>query len=318
MLQLRLGLFRGGEGHQFHFVELVLADDPLRILSVAARFAPETRGEGAVPQGEPLRRQDFVPIEVRDGDFRRGDQVEGVLTPARLEEIRFELGQLARTVHGLGKHEVGREHFFPTRGTLAVGHEGDEGAFELRAGPSEHGETGTAELGGSVEIQDPQALSQFHVVLGVYEFRRRSPPLEFHVAAFIGSFRHAGMGNVRDACQKVPEGRIGLPLGRLQGLEAFAHVPLRGNEVGGVLLFALESRHLVGDTVALGLQGFRFRDEGPAPCVQGLEFLHGERKPPPTEPGHHRIQILTKPRSIEHGIPFAWNHHATKQKEGAR
>jgi len=57
----------------------MLADDALGVLAVAAGLAAEAGREGAVAQGQRFKGQDLIAVEVGDGHFRRGDEIEGAV-----------------------------------------------------------------------------------------------------------------------------------------------------------------------------------------------------------------------------------------------
>src|SRR5213082_207260 len=70
LLQRRLSV-----AHQLLLVELVLPDDPFRVLAVASCLAAETGREGAVLQWKLRRIEDLVTVVVRHRHFRRGNQI---------------------------------------------------------------------------------------------------------------------------------------------------------------------------------------------------------------------------------------------------
>jgi hypothetical protein len=71
-----------GEADQLHLVELVLADQPLGVLAVGAGLGAEAGGVGGIGQGQGLLVQDFVPVDVGQRDFGRGDQESSPSLPA--------------------------------------------------------------------------------------------------------------------------------------------------------------------------------------------------------------------------------------------
>src|SRR5437868_1396415 len=75
LFQGRVRVLRTLEPHQLDLVELVLPDDPLRVLAVAARLAAEARREGGVLQREPGALEDLVAMIVRYRHFCGGDEV---------------------------------------------------------------------------------------------------------------------------------------------------------------------------------------------------------------------------------------------------
>ena len=136
LLLARLG---PGELHQLHLVELVLADEPARVLSVGARLAPEAGGAGGVLQGKVRRLEDLPRMDVRDGDLAGGNEV--VRAFVHPEEFRFELGELARPRHGPAVHHEGGEPFgVAVLPRVKIEHEVNEGALEPGPRAAEEGE----------------------------------------------------------------------------------------------------------------------------------------------------------------------------------
>ena len=77
-LMLRGRLLRPCEPDQLHLIELVNADQAARVLPVRPGFAAEARCVRRVPDRQLLGRQHVVPVDVRDRDLRRRDEIESV------------------------------------------------------------------------------------------------------------------------------------------------------------------------------------------------------------------------------------------------
>ncbi len=73
---LGLGSFGAGELDQFDFLELVLADDAACILAGRSGFGAEAWSVGGERDGQARVVEDFVAVEVGDGDFGGGDEVK--------------------------------------------------------------------------------------------------------------------------------------------------------------------------------------------------------------------------------------------------
>src|SRR2546425_6027997 len=104
LLQGRVRVLRTLEPDQLDLVELVLPDDPLRVLAVAARLAAEARRERGVLQWELGALEDLVAMIVRHRHFCGG---AAVVTGSRLEEVLLELRQLPGAAHRVRVHQVG-------------------------------------------------------------------------------------------------------------------------------------------------------------------------------------------------------------------
>ena len=64
------------ELYQFHLLKLVLANDAAHVLAVRSGFAAEARRVGGEQQGQARVVDDLVAIEVGDGHFGGGNEVE--------------------------------------------------------------------------------------------------------------------------------------------------------------------------------------------------------------------------------------------------
>ncbi len=279
----------------------MLADDAAGVAAIAARLAAEAGGEGAVAQGQRLQGQDLVPVEVGDGHFRGGDQVEGALAVGRLEQVLLELGQLPGAVHAVGVHQVGRDHLAVARRGLPVQHKADEGPLQLGAEAFQHGEARAAQLGGPVQIEDAQGRPQLHVVLGRGEGGRGAPALDLPVGVLVPAGGDAGVGRVGQGGKEVPEGGLQFPLRGLQGLEPVAHLPLLGDEGVRVLLGPLEAAHLVAHAVPLGLEGLGLLERGATAGVQVQVAGPVQGVAPVGQASGHGVEVVAEEVGVDHG-----------------
>ena len=111
--QTRLALLRRfGDPESIFYAdpdELMLTDQPLRILAVGARFGTEAGRGGAVGAGQVGLVQHLTGVNVGQGHLGGGDEV--VVPGGHLEEVFLELGQLAGALHG-GAVDHERRHDF--------------------------------------------------------------------------------------------------------------------------------------------------------------------------------------------------------------
>ena len=128
--ELIVAIFRLGELHQLHLLELVLPDDAAHVAAIRAGLAAEAGRVGAEVNGQLVGIQRFVAKEIRDRNLRRGDQpVVGVL---QLEKILRELRQLAGTVQACGIYHERRQHFgIAVLAGVRIEHEIDQRALQL-------------------------------------------------------------------------------------------------------------------------------------------------------------------------------------------
>ena len=118
---LRVGLFGARELDQFNFLKLVLADDAARVLACGPGFGAEAGRIGGEADGQPRFVENFVAVEIGDGDFGGGDQPVVVILElaardgfgvgiGAAEEVFGELGKLAGAEEALGIDHEGRQH----------------------------------------------------------------------------------------------------------------------------------------------------------------------------------------------------------------
>ena len=111
-LVLAVGVFRLDEFHELYFLELVLADDAAGVFAGGSGFSTEAWRVSREADGQAGLVENFVAVEVGDGDFGGGDEpVVVVLELAAgdgfgigvgaAEEVFSELGELAGAEEGL-------------------------------------------------------------------------------------------------------------------------------------------------------------------------------------------------------------------------
>src|SRR5580698_4239812 len=100
----------------------MLADDAARVFASCASFGAKAGSVGGERDGEARVVEDFVAIEIGDGNFGGGDEpvVTVLVVAARgcfsvgvraAKQVLGELGQLAGALELLGVDHEGRKHF---------------------------------------------------------------------------------------------------------------------------------------------------------------------------------------------------------------
>ena len=97
-------------------------------------------------------------------------------------------------MHDVGHHDLG---VAVLRG-VEIEEEVDQRALEPGAGALQDREARAGELGGALEVEDPEPLSDLHVALGVRDHRGRSPGLDRGVVVLVLPLRHGVVQEVRD------------------------------------------------------------------------------------------------------------------------
>src|SRR5665647_1719246 len=210
-VEFLVALLRAGELHQFHLLELVLADDAADVAAVAAGLAAETRRVRAQLDGQLLRLQRLVAINVGDRDFGGGDQPEiGALA---LEQVFGEFGKLAGAVEAGGIHQEGRQHFgvavFP-------GMHVEEKVYKCALQPGAQApverEARAGDLAGAREIEDAEFGTEVPMSFGLeVELRRPARAAYFHVVVGGAAHRDGFVRDVGDAGEQFLELLAGIP-----------------------------------------------------------------------------------------------------------
>ncbi len=187
----------------------MLADQSLRVLAVRAGLAPETRGVRDEAFRQFVGGQRFPGVQVGQGDFGRGDQIE--VASFGLEQIVPELGELTGAEKGSRCDQEGEPDLFVSvLFRLDIQHELDERPLESRAGAGQDRKTGSAELRRARQIEHSERRSKFVMGLRLeVEGGRNSAAANFEVCAFIEPHRHALVGEIGKLQQALLEFLLG-------------------------------------------------------------------------------------------------------------
>src|SRR3989454_11465666 len=183
LLQGRVRVLRTLEPDQLDLVELVLPDDPLRVLAVAARFAAEARRERGVLQWELGALEDLVAMIVRHRHFCGGDEV---VTGSRLEELLLELRQLPGAAHRVRVHQVGGQQLEVPALPRGIEEELHDRELEPCQGAAEEDEAGPRHLRGTFEVEQAEFLADLCVLARGSDGRLVSPGAHDLVVALGG------------------------------------------------------------------------------------------------------------------------------------
>ena len=85
----------------------MLTNQSPRILTGAAGFGAETSAVRTIAQGQFFAIQNFIPMQIGNGDFRGRDQIH--IHPFQLEHILRKFRQLSRAQHTVLIHNKRRE-----------------------------------------------------------------------------------------------------------------------------------------------------------------------------------------------------------------
>ena len=140
----------------------MLTDQTPGILARAAGFGTEAGTVGAVTQGKVITIQDFIPVQIGNGYFRRGNQVH--IHTLQLEHIFRKFRQLAGTLHAVAVHDKGREKFrVPMLSGMQIQIEVDDAALQTGTQAFIHRKAGAGNLMAPFKIQNIQLFAKIPV-----------------------------------------------------------------------------------------------------------------------------------------------------------
>ena len=202
---------------------------------------------------------------------------------------------------------------------MLIQHEGDEGALQAGTGAAEHVEAALGQLHATLEVDDIQGRPQIPVGLGLKalggEVARGAPAAHLGVVVLVLADGGGGVAQVRHAHQQGVQGVVGLGAGgagRLQLLVDLAHLLLGG--LGLVLLaLAHERADLLGDAVALGLQGLLLGNQLAALNVKGGELLGIEGRMAVLHSLGYFVEMFTYVLDVQHRLLLGVGRFASDQ-----
>ena len=223
---------------------------------------------------------------------------------ADLEQVVFELGQLAGAVQRGGVHHERRQNFgVAVLAGVQVEHEVGQRPLQLRAQLPVDSKTRARDLGGALQIQNSQRLSQIPVRLGrEIELRRLAPAADFLVVRRRAAHGHARVRHVGNPDQQPAQLAVELLRNFFMLLDLLAQALGFFDQPRRILLVLLELRDLFRGAVALGLQVLGFGD-GFAPArvefPEAADDLAGIESPLP-----HLLfdqwEVVTNKGQVEH------------------
>ena len=195
-LQRVVGLVRADDVHQLHFLELMLAQHPSRVLAVRPRLAAKAGRVADEPHRQFLGLQNPIARDVGDRDLRGRNQVEVVLVNP--EQIVGELRELAGAAQRLGRDQVRDvDLVVAVLARVHVEHELDEGAVQVRERSAQADEPAARKLRRKLEVHTPERNAQVGVILRLeVEVRRLPDPALLAVVVLVPALGHGLVGEV--------------------------------------------------------------------------------------------------------------------------
>src|SRR6185312_1982426 len=167
LLQLLVRSVGPGKFDQFDLLELVLPDDAAHVISVGTSLAAEARSVGGERKRQARCVKHFVAVKVGDRYFGGRNQPQVLFAVGNAKKVGSEFRQLASAIHGLGIHQVRRQHLgVPVFASVQVEHENGQRALQPRSQVPVNREARAGKFGGAFEIEHAQFFAQFPVRLG--------------------------------------------------------------------------------------------------------------------------------------------------------
>jgi len=276
----------------------VLADQPPRVLPVGTGFRAETGRIRHQINRQFFLFQDFIPVNVRDRNFRRRNQV--IVHAFNFKKIFLELGKLAGPGHTLGVDHEGRKHLrVAVVCRMQIQHEVGDRPLQLGARPAIKRESCPGDFRAAREVQNVQVLTQFKVLL-----RRKTEGGFFapgpHDRVVFGSaaLRHGFVLNVRHDHDKGVELLFRDAQGFVVLLDFGRYVAHFGDQLGRVLFFLFQLADLLGHAVAFVAQGFHRLQDVPSFCIQADKAVKVNVLPPFAHFPANGFQVLPQVLNI--------------------
>ena len=251
-----------GEAHDLDLVELVLTDQAAHVSTVRAGFAAKAGRVRRVTERQLRGVQDLVGVQVRDRDLGGRNQVQRArvvrIAALGLEQIFFELRQLARAAQRFGFDQVRRIHLgVAVLARVQIEHERRERSLEARAQPQSTEKRAPESLAARSKSKMPSFSPSSQCGLGSKAKLGGSP--HCRTTTFLSSVCPSGTDScgtlgmpsrISSICDSAADSSISSPLTRsderLELVPAFGHA---------LLVAALgELGHGVTGRIALGLQ----------------------------------------------------------------
>lgn len=160
-----IGMIGVANFDKFNFVELMHANEAASAESGGTRFASETWGIGGVLDRQVCERKNFLAMEVGDGDFRSGNEEEGIVLAAVLLISKF--GELRGADESFGfDDEWGVYLRVPMLGGMEIEQKIDQNAFEFGSWSGVADEPAPAHASGAIEVEEAKSVCNGYMILG--------------------------------------------------------------------------------------------------------------------------------------------------------
>ena len=196
------GVIRSDQLHQFNLLKLVLSNHATGVLSVTTCLTAKTGSVADIPEGQSIFFDNLVPGDIGDRHFRRGNQIELVLS-RYLELILGKFGQLTGAEQGFCFDQVRYiDLLVAVLPGVYIQHELGQGTLQARNLAVQDDKSGTGQFRRGFKVHAPVQSTQIDVVLGhEVEVPGISPAVDFDIVSVTVSRRDRLVGQVRNGQQ---------------------------------------------------------------------------------------------------------------------
>ena len=239
-------------------------------------------------------------MDVGNRNLRRGNKIR--IQSLEAEQVFFEFGKLARTVHAFLIHNIGRKEFrISVSVHMQVEHEVDQGSLQSSPQAPVESEAGARYLGGASEIQNSQILADIPVGFGGKgELGLFSPSADLRIVRFGLSDGYAVVGQIRDHGKKSVELLLDFPEVRVHCFDPLGNLLHLTGQFRCVLSGLFHGRDLFRGLILTVFEGFHFLEESPAVLVQTRELIKVHLRTALTSFLNDEVQVISHEFDVEH------------------
>src|SRR5688572_10430956 len=255
----------------------MLPDEAAHVSAIGARLAAKARRVCGIADRQLARIENLAAMHVRQRHFCGGHHVQ-VPLPRYLEQVRFELRQIAGTGQGRAvRHERRLDLSVAVLPGVQIEHEIDQGASESSTRSDERCEPRARNLGPALEIDDPERRPEIPMRLRRERERAgRAMPSDLDVVGRALPNRHAGVrdvGNHEKMTLPPLLDPVELAARFLDALRPLATDFLKGADVAPL---PFRTARFLASRILLALESLDLRNQATAvriECRKGLELL---------------------------------------------
>ncbi|HMS58386.1 MAG TPA: hypothetical protein PKA49_05985 [Tepidiformaceae bacterium] len=251
-------------------------------------------------QWERIRRQNLIPVQVHECDFRGRDEVVVLFLIA--VEVFAELGKLPGGVERLFGEHVGQVVLGEAGARMFVEHELDQGALKPRDAAAQHEEAAAGHLDPALEVDSGEDIAEFPVRAGrERELRFLAHGFDHDIRQLVEAGRHARVEHVRDFEQLLVQFFLDSLKQAVQPVDLVAHKAHLG-DADLPLLGVFRGTDSLTRGVPLRAQLFDLPEEAATVVVETDDAVHGRAGVAQQDVALHALGVLTNELDAQHRV----------------